>query len=229
MFFLVHGSGNDCDIVGTNSSSCSSCSPLFWYKEQRNNFAPCQRSGTMSKWSNKAGIDPLFLLIRKLDRLFISFSADAIKYSLKKFKIFLGPRKIEKTTPKSCILMAVGSFFFSAAPTAQNCPELHFRFINSSIQPSLVKSLILTRWAYYGVKWSSNILFGWSPPCPRILQNLAGTIALPPTPTALHTYTVKHVPRPWRPRNCIRCNMRAGMLEAGGIRGHTPPRFCKIS
>ena len=26
-------------------------------------------------------------------------------------------------------LMAVGSFFFSAAPTAQNSPELHFRFI----------------------------------------------------------------------------------------------------
>ena len=36
--------------------------------------------------------------------------------------------------------MAVGSFF-SAAPTAQNSPELHFRFINSFIQPSLVGSL----------------------------------------------------------------------------------------
>ena len=32
-------------------------------------------------------------------------------------------------------------FFFSAAPTAQNSPELHFRFINSFIQPSLVGSL----------------------------------------------------------------------------------------
>ena len=38
--------------------------------------------------------------------------------------------------------MAVGSFFFSAAPTAQNSPELHFRFINSFIQPSLVGSLL---------------------------------------------------------------------------------------
>ena len=37
--------------------------------------------------------------------------------------------------------MAVGSFFFSAAPTAQNSPEIHFRFINSFIQPSLVGSL----------------------------------------------------------------------------------------
>ena len=32
-------------------------------------------------------------------------------------------------------------FFLSAAPTAQNSPELHFRFINSFIQPSLVGSL----------------------------------------------------------------------------------------
>ena len=29
-----------------------------------------------------------------------------------------------------------------AAPTAQNSPELHFRFINSFIQPSLLKSLV---------------------------------------------------------------------------------------
>ena len=39
--------------------------------------------------------------------------------------------------------MAVGRFFFSAALTAQNSPKLHFRFINSSIQPSLVGSLLL--------------------------------------------------------------------------------------
>ena len=37
--------------------------------------------------------------------------------------------------------MAVGRFFFSAARTAQNSPELHFRFINSFIQSSLVGSL----------------------------------------------------------------------------------------
>ena len=34
-------------------------------------------------------------------------------------------------------------FFFSAAPTAQNSPELHFRFINSFIQLSRVGSLVL--------------------------------------------------------------------------------------
>ena len=37
--------------------------------------------------------------------------------------------------------MAVGRGFFSAAPTAQNSPELHFCFINSIIQSSLVESL----------------------------------------------------------------------------------------
>ena len=39
--------------------------------------------------------------------------------------------------------MAVGRFFFSAAPTVQNSPELHFRFINSFIQPSRVGSLVV--------------------------------------------------------------------------------------
>jgi len=43
---------------------------------------------------------------------------------------------------KSCILMAVGRFFFSAALHAQNSPELHFRFINSFIQPSLLESVL---------------------------------------------------------------------------------------
>ena len=38
-------------------------------------------------------------------------------------------------------LHTYGSFFFSAAPPAQNSPELHFRFIIFSIQPSLLKSL----------------------------------------------------------------------------------------
>ena len=51
---------------------------------------------------------------------------------LKKIKNYC-PQKVEKNTPKSWILMAVGSFFFSAAPTAQNSPEIHFRFINSFI------------------------------------------------------------------------------------------------
>ena len=37
--------------------------------------------------------------------------------------------------------MAVGRFFFSAAQTAQNSPELHFCFISYFIQPSRVGSL----------------------------------------------------------------------------------------
>ena len=35
--------------------------------------------------------------------------------------------------------------FFSAAPTAQNSPELHFRFIHSFIQPSLVGSIVINQ------------------------------------------------------------------------------------
>ena len=36
----------------------------------------------------------------------------------------------------------LGGFFFSAALTAQNSPEFHFRFIDYFIQPSRVGSLI---------------------------------------------------------------------------------------
>ena len=57
------------------------------------------------------------------------------------FSTFCGQKELKKY-PKNCILMADGSFF-SAALTAQNSPELHFHFINSFIQPSLVGSLML--------------------------------------------------------------------------------------
>ena len=57
------------------------------------------------------------------------------------FFFFFCPQKVEKTTPKSCILSAFGRVFFTAAPTAQTSPELHFRFINSFIQSSLLRSL----------------------------------------------------------------------------------------
>ena len=49
------------------------------------------------------------------------------------------PTKSWKNHPKK--LHNYGSFFFSASQTALNRPELHFRFINSFIQPSLVASL----------------------------------------------------------------------------------------
>jgi hypothetical protein len=60
--------------------------------------------------------------------------------------MFFWPQKVEKTTSKSCIPMAVGVFFLCSlgAPTAQNSPELQFRFINYFIQSSLLRSLTLS-------------------------------------------------------------------------------------
>ena len=58
--------------------------------------------------------------------------------------MFFCRQKVEKNTSKSCILKAVGRFFFSADLTAQNSLELHFRFINSFIQSSLLRSLYHT-------------------------------------------------------------------------------------
>ena len=53
------------------------------------------------------------------------------------------PTKSWKNHPKQLHTYGSWEFFFSAASTAQNSPELHFRFINSFIQPSLVESLAL--------------------------------------------------------------------------------------
>ena len=40
-----------------------------------------------------------------------NFLERMLKYVLKNLKFFFCPQKVEKNTPKSCILMAVGSFF----------------------------------------------------------------------------------------------------------------------
>ena len=48
----------------------------------------------------------------------------------------------KKPPQKVAYLWQLGGFFFSAAPPAQNSPELHFRSINLFIQPSLLESLV---------------------------------------------------------------------------------------
>ena len=56
--------------------------------------------------------------------------------------------------------MAVGWFFFSAALTAQNSPELHSPFMNSFIQTSLLESLLTTDddyWTQKNYKAAHNI------------------------------------------------------------------------
>ena len=55
---------------------------------------------------------------------------------LKKNIFFFALENIKKK--KKLHIYGSWEFFFSAAPIAQNSPELHFRFINSFIQPSLV-------------------------------------------------------------------------------------------
>ena len=56
-------------------------------------------------------------------------------------KLFFALEIITKPTQNVAYLWQLGGFF-SAASTVQNGSELHFRFINSFIQPSLVGSLL---------------------------------------------------------------------------------------
>ena len=75
-----------------------------------------------------------FILYNFLVRMLKCFEKN-----LKSF--FFAHQKLKKPLKK---LHTYGSweFFFSAAPTAQNSPELHFSFINSFIQSSLLRSLL---------------------------------------------------------------------------------------
>ena len=58
-----------------------------------------------------------------------------------KFKIFSCPQKVEKTTQKVACLWQLG-FFFLFSPDCPKQPELPFRFINSFIRSSLLRSLV---------------------------------------------------------------------------------------
>ena len=60
---------------------------------------------------------------------------------LEKNLTFFAHKNFKKRPQKVAYLWQLG-IFFSAAPTAQNSPELHFHFINSFIRTSLLRPLI---------------------------------------------------------------------------------------
>ena len=71
------------------------------------------------------------------------FNADTkIFLKFKKKKIL--STKSWKNHPKKLLTHGSWEVFFSAAPPAQNSPELHFRFISFSMQLSLLESLVYT-------------------------------------------------------------------------------------
>ena len=49
---------------------------------------------------------------------------------------------LEKSWQDQGLANGTWELFFSAAPTAQNSPKLHFRFMNSFFQSSLLRSLL---------------------------------------------------------------------------------------
>ena len=69
------------------------------------------------------------------------------------FLCFHVQKKLKKSPQKIAYLWQLGGFF-SLQPrlpkTAQNTPELHFYFINSFIQSSLLRSLVAKKRTYIG-------------------------------------------------------------------------------
>ena len=62
-----------------------------------------------------------------LSTILCNFSMRTLKY-FQKILIFFCPQKVEKTTPKSCILMAVGRGFFLCSPACPKQPRTSFPF-----------------------------------------------------------------------------------------------------
>jgi hypothetical protein len=75
-----------------------------------------------------------------LSLCYVTFQCGCYSIFKKVLNFFL-PTKSWKNLPKKLHTYGSWEVFCSAAPTAQNSPELHFRFINSFIQPSLLGSL----------------------------------------------------------------------------------------
>ena len=99
-----------------------------------------------------------------LSFILCNFLVRMLKYFLKNLKCFFDLKKLKKKTPQKVAYLWQLGVFFSAAPTAQNSPELHFRFINSFIQPSLVGSLMkkLTSWNRVEGKKPPSLQKCWS-------------------------------------------------------------------
>ena len=76
-----------------------------------------------------------------------NFLVRMLKCFLKKSKMFFAHKKLKKPPQKVAYFWQLG-VFFSAAPTAQNSPELHFRFISSFIQSSLLRSLVSPKYGF---------------------------------------------------------------------------------
>ena len=69
------------------------------------------------------------------------FFLNFFKNIFMKIKKKICPQKVEKTTPKSCILMAIGRFFLWS-PDCPKQPRTSFLFYKFFIQPSLLESLV---------------------------------------------------------------------------------------
>ena len=79
-----------------------------------------------------------------LSFLLCNFLVRMLKYLKNKYKNGFLPTKSWKNHLKKLHTYGSWEVFFSAAPTAQNSPELHFHFTNSFIQPSRIESLFPT-------------------------------------------------------------------------------------
>ena len=64
-----------------------------------------------------------------------------LKYLWKNLKMFFSDKKLKKPPQKVAYLWQLGGFFL-CSPDCPKQLELHFRFINSFIQSSLLRSLI---------------------------------------------------------------------------------------
>ena len=121
---------SSCKFIGKIKILARSCYLLLCIRSRDSSRDGCIKKCIKGKWSSglfwaggaaeKKKL-PIAISMQLLGVVFSTFWVQ--NFFLKNWKKKFWPQKVEKTTPKSCILMAVGRFFFSAAPPAQTAKD----------------------------------------------------------------------------------------------------------
>ena len=104
----------------------------------QNDFGPVVQNCCQSRLQLEPYLYSSTGMIFFLSFILCNFLLQTLQYI---FQFFFAHKKLKKPPQKVAYLWQSGGFFLSSSPTAQNSPDLHFRFIHSFIQPSLVGSL----------------------------------------------------------------------------------------
>ena len=149
-----------------------------------------------------------------------NFSVQMIKFLIFFLESYFCPQKVEKTTPKSCLLMAVGSFFL-CSPDCPKQPRTSFPLYKFFYTTISAKISVFFKWLSKSIFWSILFLFSLKKSKHSFFlttylntsdESCSGTISLLKSRQIFHTGLLWHSPvkigSPWgrSPRACSTWN-----------------------